>query len=67
MKYIFLEPNHLFNMLKRYNSTNILNDKDDIDVICPTNSSHKYELSPLSRYEWHVLKRKLLEKYDFSN
>ena len=40
----------------------ILKDKDDIDALCPTDSSPKYMLLPVSRYKGQVLKTKILRK-----
>ena len=40
----------------------ILKDKDDIEALCPINSSPKYILLPVSRYEWLVLKIKIWGK-----
>ena len=53
-------------MLKCYNSTNYTENKDDMDALCPTNSSPKYILLPASRHKWHVLKIKILGKVWFS-
>ena len=43
----------------------ILKDKDDIDALCPTDSSPKYIVLPISRCKWQVLKIKILWKIWF--
>ena len=44
-----------------------LKDNNNIDAMCPTDSSTKYVLLPVSVYKWQVLKIKILGKYDFPN